>query len=85
MAYKVKLVPTHVNNDTTAVQMLVKLMKDLPQLFRVFLIGLQKHSLEVDWQSIPIRQEQLILNFIFTKNDALVSKLTKKDIIKPQN
>lgn len=39
--YKVQFMLTHINNSSTAVQMFIKLMEDLTQLFHVFLIGLQ--------------------------------------------
>lgn len=55
---------THIDNSSTAVQMLVKLMEDLTQLLNVFLIGLQKHSLKVDWQSIPIDKRTILLIII---------------------
>lgn len=45
-------------------------MEDLLQLFCVFLIGLQKHSLKIHWQSVPIDKRTKLrglLNFVFTK------------------
>lgn len=46
---------THVDDGgRAAVQVLVQVVQDLPQLLHVLLVGLQQHGLEVDRQPVPV-------------------------------
>lgn len=51
---------THVNDCSTAVQVLVQVVQHLSEFLHVLLVGLKQHSLEVDWQPISMKYKVTI-------------------------
>lgn len=64
---------THINDSSTAVQVLVQVVQHLPQLLHVLLVGLEQHGLEVHWQPVSVKHHSSVR--LFKKDGRMHTRL----------